>query len=59
MSVSFPRTLTSLAVFRAVLVVSSFATGASFAGLTVIVTVTMLESVLPSFALYWKESGPL
>jgi len=35
------------------------ATGASFTALTVIDTVAMLESRLPSFALKVKLSGPL
>ena len=35
------------------------ATGASFTGLTVIVTVAVLLSAVPSFALYVKVSVPL
>ena len=37
----------------------ALATGASFAGVTVMVTVAMFESSAPSFALNVKLSGPL
>ena len=42
-----------------VIAVPSKATGASFTGLTVIVTVAMLLYACPSYALYVNESGPL
>ena len=47
------------AVSSSVVALPSSATGASFTGVTVIVTVAVFESAVPSFALKVKLSGPL
>ena len=49
-SVSFPRAAITTAPSSAVVAVSSTATGASFTGVTVIVTVATFPSSCPSFS---------
>jgi hypothetical protein len=58
-SISEPDSVIGLAVSSAVLTDWLFATGVSLAAATVINTVTVLESTVPSLTLKVKLSGPL
>ena len=58
-SVSFVSTFPDTGVSSSVWAVSSLATGASFTGFTVIVTVAAFEFSSPSVATYVKVSVPL
>jgi hypothetical protein len=58
-SISAPASTITAAVFAAVLTVCWFARGGSLAAVTVIVTVAVFESSVPSFTLKVKLSAPL